>query len=105
VKLFRRSRDHGECKHALDPLSGGSQVGTWRILAPKPNRCERVEHHVVDFVLVPGLAFDARGGHFGCAGGFYDKLLVNGLSLRSWLVAGAFESQMLEKVPTDGHDV
>ena len=81
------------------------RVGSWGIREPRPDRCERVEPHVIDFVLVPGLAFDARGGRLGYGGGFYDKLLADGLSPGSWLVAGAFEGQMVEKVPTDEHDV
>ena len=80
-------------------------VGSWGIREPIPDRCERVEPHVIDFVLVPGLAFDVRGGRLGYGGGVYVKLLADGLSPRSWLVAGAFERQMVEKVPAYEHDV
>jgi 5-formyltetrahydrofolate cyclo-ligase len=80
-------------------------AGTWGIREPKPDRCARVNPYAIDFVLVPGLAFDARGGRLGYGGGFYDKLLADGLSPCAWLVAGAFESQMVEKVPVDEHDV
>jgi 5-formyltetrahydrofolate cyclo-ligase len=65
----------------------------------------RVDPHAIDFVLVPGLALDARGGRLGYGGGVYHKLLADGLSPCAWLVAGAFESQMVEKVPVDEHDV
>jgi 5-formyltetrahydrofolate cyclo-ligase len=41
----------------------------------------------------------------GYGGGFYDKLLAESLSPCAWLVAGAFESQMVEKVPVDEHDM
>ncbi len=81
------------------------RVGTWGIREPRPDRCERVEPHVVDFVLVPGLAFDRRAGRLGYGGGFYDKLFADGLSPHSWLAAGAFESQMVEEVPVNEHDV
>jgi 5-formyltetrahydrofolate cyclo-ligase len=81
------------------------RAGTWGIREPKPDRCVRVNPYAIDFVLVPGLAFDARGGRLGYGGGFYDKLLADGLSPCAWLVAGAFESQMVEKVPVDEHDV
>ncbi len=70
-----------------------------------PVRDLRVDPYVVDFVLVPGVAFDARAGRLGYGGGFYDKLLADGLSARSWLVAGAFENQMVERVPLDEHDI
>ena len=58
-----------------------------------------MEPAVIDFVLVPGLACDRRGGRLGYGGGFYDKLLADSLSPCAWLVAGACESQMVEKVP------
>jgi 5-formyltetrahydrofolate cyclo-ligase len=64
-----------------------------------------VEPAIIDFVLVPGLAFDRRGGRLGYGGGFYDKLLADGLSPCAWVVAGAFECQMVEKVPADEHDM
>ncbi len=81
------------------------QAGTWGIREPRPDRCTRVEPAIIDFVLVPGLAFDRRGGRLGYGGGFYDKLLADGLSPCAWLVAGAFECQMVEKVPVDEHDM
>jgi 5-formyltetrahydrofolate cyclo-ligase len=80
-------------------------AGTWGIREPRLDRCARVEPHIIDFVLVPGLAFDSWGGRLGYGGGFYDKLLADGLSPCAWLVAGAFECQMVEKVPVDEHDM
>jgi 5,10-methenyltetrahydrofolate synthetase len=80
-------------------------AGTWGIREPRPDRCVRVDPHDIDFVLVPGLAYDARGGRLGYGGGFYDRLLADGLSSCAWLVAGAFEAQMVDKVPLDEHDV
>ena len=79
--------------------------GTWGIRDPRPDRCARVGPHAIDFVLVPGVAFDTRGTRLGYGGGFYDKLLADGLSPGAWLVAGAFETQMVEKVPLGEHDV
>jgi len=78
--------------------------GVWGILEPKPDRCARVEPDVVDVVLVPGLAFDARRRRLGYGGGFYDRLL-GGLTTRPPLIAGAFEAQMVEAVPAGTHDV
>ncbi len=84
------------------------EPGVWGILEPKPDQCARVEPDVVEFILVPGLAFDARRRRLGYGGGFYDRLL-GGLAvrppLRPPLVAGAFEAQMVEAVPSGAHDV
>jgi 5-formyltetrahydrofolate cyclo-ligase len=81
------------------------QAGTWGIREPRPDRCARVEPCAIDFMLVPGVAFDPRGGRLGYGGGFYDKLLADGLSPGAWLVAGAFQIQMVEKVPVYEHDM
>lgn len=99
-----RQRELLEVYWVQDPVQD-IQVGTWGIREPRPDRCARVEPAVIDFVLVPGLAFDRRGGRLGYGGGFYDKLLADGLSPCAWLVTGAFESQMVEKVPVDEHDM
>jgi len=99
-----RQRELLEVYWVQDPVQD-LQVGTWGIREPKPDRCARVEPAVIDFVLVPGLAFDRRGRRLGYGGGFYDKLLADTLSPCAWLVAGAFESQMVEKVPVDEHDM
>ncbi len=56
-------------------------------------------------MLVPGLAFDARGGRLGYGAGFYDGLLASGVPDNAPLVAGAFEAQMVPEVPRDDHDV
>ena len=85
------------------------ELGTWGIREPKPNRCAPVGFDVIDFVLVPGVAFDVRGGRLGYGGGFYDKLydklLAGPWGKRPWLVAGAFEVQIVEEIPLDAHDV
>jgi len=60
-------------------------------------------------VLVPGLAFDARGGRLGYGGGYYDRLLARhradidaGAIV---LAAPAFSAQLVDAVPVEPHDV
>jgi 5-formyltetrahydrofolate cyclo-ligase len=57
----------------------------------------------VDLVLVPGVAFDAEGRRLGYGGGFYDRLLP---LMRPDVarVAGAYEEQIVDRVPTAAHD-
>ncbi|CAN5146097.1 5-formyltetrahydrofolate cyclo-ligase [soil metagenome] len=79
--------------------------GTWGIKEPDPSRCGQADIRDVDFVLVPGVAFDSRCGRLGYGAGFYDGLLANRRISQTRLVAGAFEVQMVERVPMLAHDV
>ncbi|MGH3146985.1 MAG: 5-formyltetrahydrofolate cyclo-ligase [Rubrobacter sp.] len=81
------------------------EAGTWGIREPILDLCAPADPSAAEFVLVPGLAFDSRGGRLGYGAGFYDKLLSASVSPRAWLVAGAFEAQMVQEVPLAEHDV
>jgi len=58
----------------------------------------------IDWVLVPGVAFDASGQRVGYGGGYYDRLLPM-LPAAAPRIAGAFELQVLERVPSAPHDL
>ena len=59
---------------------------------------------VVDWVLVPGVAFDRRGRRLGYGGGFYDRLLPL-LPPGTPRIAGTFGVQVVAQVPTGPHDL
>ena len=72
---------------------------------PEPaDRCPRADPASVDWVLVPGVAFDREGGRLGYGGGYYDRLLPL-LSPRAARVAGAFSMQIVDRVPSAPHDI
>lgn len=82
-------------------------AGVWGIREPDPRVCAAVEPRDLDFVLVPGVAFDRRGGRIGYGKGYYDRLLEecrNGGG-NPHRVAGAFETQLVDHVPMEHHDV
>ena len=58
----------------------------------------------IDWVLVPGVAFDLDGRRLGYGGGFYDRLLPL-LPPAARRVAGAFDEQVVAAVPVAPHDV
>jgi 5-formyltetrahydrofolate cyclo-ligase len=82
--------------------------GAYRILEPKeelkrlPNKV--VQPEALDLVMVPGTAFDPRGGRMGQGKGYYDRLLSR-VRPDAPLVALAFECQMFDEIPVAGHDV
>ena len=63
-----------------------------------------VEPNDVGVVLVPGLAFDRRGGRLGRGGGYYDRFLP---ALPPWAprVGVVSERLVVQALPTDPHDV
>jgi 5-formyltetrahydrofolate cyclo-ligase len=83
-------------------------IGMYRILEPKAELRNVVEKKVdveeLDLILVPGVAFDRRGGRTGHGKGYYDKLLEHRRP-HTPLVALAFECQMFPEIPMDDHDI
>lgn len=59
----------------------------------------------VEVVGVPGVAFDRNGGRLGHGRGHYDQLLAAPALRGAFKLGLAFESQVLDQVPMDRHDV
>ena len=64
----------------------------------------RVPPAVVEWILVPGVAFDVHGRRLGYGGGYYDRLLPL-LPPSASKIAGAFELQLVENIPAAPHDL
>lgn len=79
-------------------------AGVWGILEPDPARCAPAAPSVVDWALIPGLAFDVSGGRLGYGAGFYDRLLPQ-LPPKTPRVAAAFAGQIVDEVPREAHDL
>lgn len=82
--------------------------GAYKILEPK-DELRHVPRKVVqpeelDLVMVPGTAFDPRGGRMGQGKGYYDRLLSRARP-DAPLVALAFDCQIFDEIPVASHDV
>jgi 5,10-methenyltetrahydrofolate synthetase len=94
--------------YRVTDLTTDLQAGKWGILEPKPDEKRRVELGSVDFVLVPGVGFDAQCHRLGYGAGFYDRLFGDAQRAGVQLprrVAGAFACQIADAIPVSGYDL
>jgi 5-formyltetrahydrofolate cyclo-ligase len=70
---------------------------------PEPRRGPEIRPKDIDLVIVPGVAFDAKGNRVGYGKGYYDKYLKK--TIRAQVVALAYEFQISPRVPAECHDV
>jgi 5-formyltetrahydrofolate cyclo-ligase len=72
---------------------------------PEPAiHCTAIAANEIDWILVPGVAFDTGGRRLGYGGGFYDRLLPHA-RVDARRIAGAFDLQIVESVPAAPHDL
>jgi 5-formyltetrahydrofolate cyclo-ligase len=89
--------------HAVTHVSDDVAAGYGGIAEPHAH-LPLLQPADIDWVLVPGIAFDLAGRRLGYGGGFYDRLLPM-LATGSRHVAGAFDEQVVDAVPTAPHDI
>ena len=80
----------------------GDPVAATSFGAMEPVGVDVVPAEDVDLVIVPGVAFDRRGGRVGYGGGFYDRLFSKTPSVPA--VAIAFAVQLVDEVPQGRSD-
>ena len=78
-------------------------VGAYNIQEPRLECRRKVAVDTVDLIVVPGIAFDCHGRRIGHGMGYYDRLL--GENVKAMKIGLAFELQLVEKIPTEQHDV
>jgi 5-formyltetrahydrofolate cyclo-ligase len=88
--------------HRITDLARDIEPGHLGIPEPRPD-CPEIDRDAIDWVLIPGVGFDASGHRLGYGGGYYDRLLP-GLRRAAHRVAGAFEMQIVDALPVASHD-
>ena len=85
------------------------ETGVWGIREPRIGS-PLVGFKEIDFMLMPGVAFDRAGNRLGYGAGFYDRLLADASvtiqpqNPAATRVAAAFSMQMTDAVPTTEND-
>jgi 5-formyltetrahydrofolate cyclo-ligase len=88
--------------YLIEDLERDFRAGTLGIPEPRKT-CREIAPAEVDWVLVPGLAFDARGFRLGRGAGHYDRLLpFLRPEVPRWALA--FDCQWEDALPVEAHD-
>ncbi len=76
-------------------------MGIWE---PKVEFQRIINPSLIDFIVVPGLAFDIHGNRLGYGGGYYDYFLKR-TSPDCAKVAITFSKQIVDLIPIENHDI
>ena len=94
----------GLALYSIEDLERDVAPGYRGILEPQPLRTRAVAPETLDLALIPGVAFDLRGGRLGFGVGFYDRLLSR-LPREVPTVGLAFDFQVIPRLPLQPHDM
>lgn len=96
---FDRGTDrYNACE--IKQLHQDIQTGMYGIREPGPS-CPLIGLNRLDFILVPGVAFDLRGRRLGRGKGYYDRLLK---AVSCPTCGVAFDEQLVSEIPAEPHD-
>ncbi|MCI8514806.1 MAG: 5-formyltetrahydrofolate cyclo-ligase [Lachnospiraceae bacterium] len=83
-------------------ITDEKELSPGRFGIPEPgSSCQRAEDEEA-LLIVPGVAFDSRGGRLGYGGGFYDRYLAE--HRRQVPAALAYDIQIADRIPSEPWD-
>ena len=89
--------------YKIQDVDADLRKGAGNVREPNPERCKPVSMDNIDIAIIPGLAFDEKGGRLGIGAGRYDRMIPK-LPVTTRKVAFAFEDQITQMVPMESHD-
>lgn len=87
----------------IDNIKTDMKLNEKGIPEPKADKCKIIPLELIEIAIIPGIAFDERGGRMGSGDGSYDRLIPR-LPVTTRKVALAYESQILQHIPMESHD-
>ncbi|MEZ4524861.1 MAG: 5-formyltetrahydrofolate cyclo-ligase [Desulfobacterales bacterium] len=103
LPLFEKDRRNVRLLKVDDFDSDLKPGGPRGVPEPDPEKCKKIPLDKVDIAIVPGLAFDEKGGRIGSGMGCYDRLIPK-LSATTRKVALCLEKQIVPQIPMEPHD-
>jgi 5-formyltetrahydrofolate cyclo-ligase len=73
-------------------------------LKPDASRCKKVPADYLDIALIPGFAFDEKGGRLGAEECVYNDEIIPHLPMTVRKVSVCFEEQILPAIPMEAND-
>ena len=96
-----RSSTEMDCAE-VESLSENMIISKFRIMEPSPE-LKPSDLDSIDFVLVPGLAFDREGNRIGHGKGYYDRFLAQ-INKETFTLGIAYAFQVFDRIPSDPFD-
>ena len=100
MPAFRREMN----QYGLSELRRDMRLAPGHYGVSEPDEPEWLGVQGVDFIVVPGLAFDPSGGRLGHGGGYYDRIM-GGMQKEVFKAGLAFDFQIFKEVPMLAGDV
>lgn len=89
--------------YKIDKFKTDMKRGEKGIPEPDAGKCKVIPNELIEVAIIPGIAFDEKGGRLGSGDGAYDRLIPK-LPATTRKVALAYESQIVRHVPMESHD-
>ncbi|MCF8024684.1 MAG: 5-formyltetrahydrofolate cyclo-ligase [Desulfobacteraceae bacterium] len=103
VPLFDPKRPENTRLLKINSVDTDLCTGAEGIGEPDPEKCKPMPFEKIDIAVIPGMAFDEKGGRLGSGTGRYDRLMPM-LPDTARKVALAFEEQIFPLIPMEPHD-
>ena len=84
----------------IDDFANDLIPGVSTGLQPDSDQCRAVPIDCIDIAIIPGIAFDEKGGRIGSGDGYYDRLIPQ-LPITTRKVALALDDQIIPMVPVE----
>lgn len=92
----------GDNMHIKVYKSNQALISGERYGIPEPDGPLFTDFSAIDFIIVPGVAFDINNNRMGRGKAYYDRFLK---SLKAYKCGVCFDFQLFSKIPADENDI